>query len=188
MAGSLGTGCAGLPALSNEPPGSDVEDGTPTPTPEATPSPTPSSQPEARPVVEGFDVAFDADDHSLAALVRVGSGENLDGDSGTLPHNLVVWNDDVVTRSLGITVESADRTRYDSTLEVPAGRYVRVELLEPADYRVVVTVEGRAWIDRVPARQFDCNASATVLRANADGEVAASTRSTTVACVSHRDV
>jgi hypothetical protein len=99
------------------------------------------------------------------------------------PHGLRIWNDGPA-REISVRVEGADiGVAVDRTVEFPANGYLSIELRQPDAYAVDVRTEDGAWYGlELGTEWFDCNASSTTLRLDAEGTASYVTISTMLAC------
>lgn len=88
------------------------------------------------------------------------------------PHDLLVWNDGLErTLDLGLVGESLGRV-LDWQPTVPAGRFVRVALVQPDRYTANIgVIDGTDYRYTVERHWFDCNSSHTKIAVRDDGGV-----------------
>lgn len=99
------------------------------------------------------------------------------------PHSIRVWNDSPSPRPVSLElVVGSDDTVFTRDVRFPADGVFAVDLLEPANYRLVLGGDASEHAVDVDAAQFDCNSSATDVAVRADWSFDERTIATTMGC------
>ena len=152
------------------------------------PDPDPSTSPERTPT----ETAGRAEEPFES--VTVGDPVNVTDTENNRPHGVVVVNDGprrsiVVDVNRGPPDHDPIRPALEETYEFPPGGWIRIELVEPAPYTVVVSVpeSGQDRTFEVERGWFDCNYSTHQATVPASGRIELSNSSTTLACATVDD-
>lgn len=134
--------------------------------------------------------------------VSVGDRDGVAFPEQNRPRTLRIWNATDVARSISVEVGRGEATAFDERVEFDPDAYLAVTLNEPDDYRVSVSVFGRAdstgstdsggagsggasasgTAFPVPRSSFDCNDATTDVGITSDDRIEVTTIATTMAC------
>lgn len=117
--------------------------------------------------------------------MQVGSRDGVLDPENNRAHAVRVTNAADEPRTIGVQVRASGGNPLveSDSWELPAQAWTHVDLLTPAEYTVVVSLDGEeAGRVAVERSWFDCNASTTNVTVTADGDVESETISTTMGC------